>query len=189
MTNVPAITLAEGKHLRLVSRGHWEFAERTVASGAVMIAAVTPSGHVIFVEQFRIPLGCAAIELPAGLVGDLPDDAGEPMARAAERELVEETGYAAQRLEMVGTFSTSAGLTSETVTLFVAHGLRRVGAGGGDQHEEIMVYEVPLAEVDRWLDEQTAAGKVIASTVYTGLYFIHRARAGATGQAHSDPSS
>ena len=167
-------TLASGKHLRLVSRGHWEYAERTVASGAVMIVAVTPENRVIFVEQFRIPLAQVAIELPAGLVGDLPEDAGEPLATAAHRELIEETGYAAERLELVGTFSTSAGLTSETVTLFVAHGLRRVGAGGGDHHEQITVHEVPLAEVDRWLAEQVAAGRMIAATVYTGLYFVRR---------------
>jgi ADP-ribose pyrophosphatase len=174
MPNDRPVCLAEGTHLRLVSRGHWEYAERTVASGAVMIVAVTPEERVIFVEQFRIPLGCAAIELPAGLVGDLPADAGEPLATAADRELIEETGYAAERLEMVGTFSTSAGLTSETVTLFVAHHLRRVGEGGGDHHEQITVHEIPLAEVDRWLAEQTAAGKMIASTVYTGLYFATR---------------
>jgi len=167
-------TLAEGKHLRLVSRGHWEYAERTVASGAVMIVPVTPAGRVIFVEQYRIPLGQVAIELPAGLVGDILGDAGEPLATAAERELIEETGYAAERLEMVGTFSTSAGLTNETVTLFVAHGLRRVGTGGGDSHEQITVHEVPLADVDRWLQSQVAAGRVIAATVYTGLYFARR---------------
>ncbi|MBX9789853.1 MAG: NUDIX hydrolase [Pirellulales bacterium] len=175
MTNDLPVSIAEGKHLRLVSRGHWEYAERTVASGAVMIVAVTADGRVLFVEQHRIPLGCAAIELPAGLVGDLPEDVGEPLARAAQRELIEETGYTAERLEMVGTFSTSAGLTSETVTLFFAHGLRRVGAGGGDHHEQIIVHEIPWGDVDTWLAEQAAAGKVIASTVYTGLYFVSRA--------------
>ena len=175
MPNEPPVSIAEGKHLRLVSRGHWEYAERTVASGAVMIVALTPQGRVLFVEQHRIPLGCAAIELPAGLVGDLPEDAGEPLARAAERELIEETGYAAEQMEVLGTFSTSAGLTNETVTLFATHGLRRVGKGGGDHHEQITVHEVPLDDVDTWLAAQAAAGKVIAATVYTGLYFVSRA--------------
>jgi ADP-ribose pyrophosphatase len=67
----PPETMCEGKWLRLVRRGRWEYAERTHADGmAVIIIAATPDDRVLFVEQTRIPLDGKTIEMPAGLVGD-----------------------------------------------------------------------------------------------------------------------
>jgi ADP-ribose pyrophosphatase len=66
----------------------------------------------------------------------------------------------------------SSGLTSETVTLFLAIRLRRVGKGGGVAHEEITVHEVPLNGVHEWLDTKAKAGFLIDSKVYAGLYFL-----------------
>ena len=64
-------TLYEGDWLRLVRIGHWESCERTHGQGmAVIVIAVTPADEVLFVEQYRIPLGARTIEMPAGLVGD-----------------------------------------------------------------------------------------------------------------------
>src|SRR5690606_32855066 len=88
----PAKTLHEGDWLRLVRRGHWEYAERTHGNGmAVIIAALTPDDRVLFVEQPRIPLAARSIEMPAGLVGDQPGE--DTLEDAARRELVEETGW------------------------------------------------------------------------------------------------
>src|SRR5688500_14847829 len=88
----PAETLHEGQWLRLRRRGHWEYAERTHGRGmAVIIVAATPDDEVLFVEQFRVPLGARTIEMPAGLVGD--DHAHDTLESAARRELVEETGW------------------------------------------------------------------------------------------------
>ena len=65
-------TLYEGDWLRLVRIGHWESCERTHGQGmAVIVIAVTPADEVLFVEQYRVPLGARTIEMPAGLVGDL----------------------------------------------------------------------------------------------------------------------
>ena len=84
-------TLYEGNWLRLVKIGHWESCERTHGKGmAVIIIAVTPNDDVLFVEQFRVPLGSRTIEMPAGLVGD--DHAHDTLEDAARRELIEETG-------------------------------------------------------------------------------------------------
>ena len=92
-----AKTMCEGKYLRLVKRGHWEYAERTNAGSAVIVIAVTPERKLLFVEQFRIPMGAPTIEMPAGLVGDL--DAADTMEEAARRELLE------NRLLAVGLYS------------------------------------------------------------------------------------
>ena len=52
--------------------------------------------------------------------------------------------------------------------------MKKVAAGGGVDNENILVHEVPLADIDAWLNEQMAAGKSIDPRVYTGLYFLNR---------------
>ncbi|HEX4000846.1 MAG TPA: hypothetical protein VHX65_20025, partial [Pirellulales bacterium] len=74
----PPKTLASGKYLRLLAQAHWEFAERVNATGAVVIVAMTDERKLLLVEQYRIPVGCRVIELPAGLVGDVPDADSHP---------------------------------------------------------------------------------------------------------------
>ena len=84
----PVETLYEGQWLRMKRRGHWEYAERCHGNGmAVIIIAATPDDHVLFVEQYRVPLGKRTIEMPAGLVGD--DHAHDTLESAARREQIE----------------------------------------------------------------------------------------------------
>jgi len=179
MSGEPPQVLATGRYLRLVAQGHWEYAERTTASGAVAIVAVTDSRRLVLIEQFRIPLGCPVIELPAGLAGDVPEDAAlDPaiaLANAAHRELLEETGYEAEQMRCLADGPTSAGLTSEIVTFFHATGLRRTQTGGGDEHEAITVHEPPLDELHAWLAARAAAGAAIDPKIYAGLYLIRAA--------------
>ncbi|MGI4730999.1 MAG: NUDIX hydrolase [Janthinobacterium lividum] len=134
----------QGKYLEVRQQGTWEYAARRGDLHAAVILAVH-DGAVILVEQYRTPLGRRTIELPAGLVGDQ----GEPetVEAAAARELEEETGYRADRIESLGIFASSPGMTSETFTLIRATGLTRVGDGGGEEGEGITVHRVPLADV------------------------------------------
>src|SRR5690606_40405308 len=148
--SLPAEILHEGKWLRLCRRGRWEFAERTHAGGmAVIIVAATPDDRVLFVEQPRVPLGRRTIEMPAGLVGD---QAGEDtLEDAARRELVEETGWRPTHVEVLLVGPTSSGMSSERIAFVRATGLERVGPGGGDATEAIVVHEVPRAGAPAWL--------------------------------------
>src|SRR4051812_27176295 len=150
--------LAEGKYLRLVNRGGWEFVERRNVTGIVGIVAVTDSGNMVLVEQYRPAVGVSVIELPAGLAGDVAGTEGEALAEAAKRELLEETGYEAAEMEYLGEGTASAGLSNEIIALFRATGLKRVAGGGGDASEEIAVHEVPLDQVARWIAEQAQKG-------------------------------
>ena len=147
MNQNPKITLHTGKFLALVKEGRWEYADRTNATGAAIIVAVTEEQKLLLVEQFRIPVHARTIELPAGIIGDEPGSSDEAHAEAARRELIEETGFEAGLIEALTHGPSSSGLTSETVTLFLATQLRRVGEGGGVAHEDITVHEVPLAQV------------------------------------------
>lgn len=165
-------TLYEGKYLRLVRRGHWEYAERTNAGCAVIVVAVTPEDKLLFVEQFRIPIGRPSIEMPAGLVGDTDD--ADTIEAAARRELLEETGWEAEQVEVLMVGPSSSGMSNEMVAFARARGLRRVHAGGGDETEDIIVHEVPLAEAAPWLAAKMREGYSMDAKLWAGLWLIDR---------------
>ena len=116
--------LAEGKYLRLVAQSGWEWVERVNASGAAVIAAVTEDERLVLVEQYRIPMQCRVLDLPAGLVGDDPGAAGEAMIDAARRELFEETGYEGTDWHFAVSGPASPGLATEVYSLFVVRGVQ-----------------------------------------------------------------
>jgi ADP-ribose pyrophosphatase len=163
--------LYNGRYLNLRRRGSWEFAERTNPGGAAIILALTSERKLLLVEQYRVPIQSPTIEMPAGLIGDL--DASEDWRLSAQRELTEETGYAAERFERIMGGPSSAGMSTETVCFVRAHGLRRVGAGGGDASEQITVHEVPLDQAAAWIASKMGQGYSIDPKLYAGLYFLH----------------
>jgi len=164
--------LCDGKHIRLVARGKWEFVERKKVSGIVGIVAVTDENKLILVEQFRAPVNKRVIELPAGLAGDISGSEDEALEIAANRELSEETGYEAKQMTRLIDGAVSAGITSEIVTLFRATGLRRTGEGGGDGSEDITVHEIPVDQVHAWVLAREKEGAIVDFKVYAGLYFV-----------------
>lgn len=163
--------LGEGKFLRLVKQGRWEFVERNNARGAVAIIAVTKDHQLILTEQFRPAVGCPVIDLPAGLSGDIVGEEDEALTVSALRELEEETGFTAKRLKHVADCSSSPGLTSEVISYFFSRQVTRISDGGGVEHEEIVVHTPSLRTIKRWLTRQKAQGKMIDVKVYVGLYF------------------
>lgn len=168
-----ASTLYEGKWLRLRKQGQWEYAERTNEGGlAVIIVAATPERRVLFVEQYRVPVGARTIEMPAGIVGDI--HAGESLELAAERELLEETGWQAAKIELLMTGPTSAGMSSERVAFVRATGLTKVHDGGGDESENIVVHEIPVDNVPAWLAEKAEQGYEMDLKLWAGLWLLDR---------------
>ena len=154
-------------------RGHWEYVERTNAGGiSVIIIAATPEGKLVFVEQARVPIQRKTIEMPAGLVGDF--DAEESLEVAAGRELLEETGWRAGKLEYLMTGPSSAGMSTELMAFIRATELVREGEGGGDESEDIIVHEVEIAQAPRWLAHKMAEGYSIDAKIWAGLYFLER---------------
>ena len=151
----------EGRFITAKVRGRWEYVGRARGIRAAVILAVDSEDHVLRVEQYRVPLGRNCVELPAGLIGDDDSLAGEEPASAAMRELEEETGYRARRMEVIGEFWSSPGMVSESYTLLRAHDLVKVGEGGGTEGENITVHRVPLAGLPAFIAARRARGDAI----------------------------
>ena len=154
----PAEVMWAGKFIHAIRRGKWEYASRTNNIGAVVVLA-EHDGKVILVEQPRVPLGKRSLELPAGLVGDQDPDA--TVEATAVKELEEETGFTAERVERLGEFYASPGMVSEGFTLVRATGLRKIGEGGGDENEDIRVHLVPRSEIPAFVDQKRSEGCAI----------------------------
>jgi ADP-ribose pyrophosphatase len=167
----PRRILAEGNYVRLVARGRWEWAERVNTLGAVVIVPVTTDRRLVLIEQYRIPLSAWVIELPAGLVGDDPGLAEERLIDAAQRELLEETGYVAERWRYLLEGPSTPGLASEGYTMFLAAEARRLGDGGGDENEKIYVHSPPLEQIESWLNARRREGKPVDPKVQLGVFF------------------
>lgn len=151
----PVETMWAGRFIEAKRKGRWEYVARTRGIHAAVILAVQDD-HVLLVEQYRVPLGRRCVELPAGLIGDETD--GEDPVEAAGRELEEETGWRAGRVEPMGDFWSAPGLVSESFTLMRATDLIQVGPGGGVDGEDITVHRVRLSHIPAFLDERRAAG-------------------------------
>ena len=123
---------------------------------AAVVILAEHEDHVILVEQYRVPVGKPVIELPAGLVGDEDPQAG--IEDTAIKELEEETGYVAERVERLGEFYSSPGMASEGFTLVRAHGVR---PGGKKIEDEIKVHLVPKDGVASFIAERRDAGAAI----------------------------
>ena len=172
MTEEPREVLYEGQWLRLVRKGRWESCERTHhANGmAVIVIAVTPQDEVLFVEQYRIPLDARTIEMPAGLVGD--DHAHDTLADAARRELIEETGWQANKVEVLLIGPTSSGMSNERIAFVRARDLVKVGNGGGTDSENITIHTVPRSQAPAWLMQKQSEGYELDLKLWAGLWMI-----------------
>ena len=151
----PPQLMWEGKFVRALKRGKWEYASRARDIRAVVILAEY-EGRLILVDQPRAGPDCRCVELPAGLVGDI--DPNETIESTAIKELEEETGFTAERVERLGEFYSSPGMLAESFTLVRVHGVRKIGEGGGDDSEDINVHLVARADIPNFLEQKRAEG-------------------------------
>lgn len=163
------ITLFESQWLGLYRKGHWDYVRRPNSDACVGILAMTEQDEILLVGQFRIPMGKRVIEIPAGLVGDEPGFQGESFAETAGRELLEETGYRAGRIELLISSPTSAGMTPEITHLFFATDLVQENAGGGNAGENITVYKIHLTKLRDFLSGKQYEGVMVDFKIHAAL--------------------
>jgi nudix-type nucleoside diphosphatase (YffH/AdpP family) len=133
----------------------------------VAVVAVDDAGQVLLVRQPRPAVGARLLELPAGIV-----DPGETPLESARRELAEETGFAAERLEPLVEFYTSPGFSTERLYVFAASGLRPAQVVP-DEDEEIELVRMPIHEaVERILGGEISDAKTVAGL----LAYLHAGR-------------
>ncbi len=166
--------LGQGNFVRLVNVDSWEYVERLHSRGVAVMIPVTDDGKLVLVEQYRPAVSARVVELPAGLVGDIPGEANESTEAAAQRELIEETGYEAGEIKWLLCGPPAPGLCRETLNFYLCTQLVKRSAGGGDETEDITVHEVPLGEVESWLHARVKAdGVLIDPKIFAGLYFAN----------------
>lgn len=129
--------------------------------GAVAIVALDEADNVLLVRQYRYACEAALTEIPAGGL-----EPGEDPLAAAQRELREETGHAAERWLELGCCFTAPGFCNERMFFFLAEGLRPAD-GRPDEDENLEVTRRPLAdllaELHRIQDCKTIAGLCLAA--------------------------
>ena len=139
--------------------------------GAVAIVALDDEGRLVLVNQFRPAVRARLDELPAGLL----DVDGEPALLAAQRELAEETGLAAEEWHVLVDLYSSPGMTDEAVRIFLARGLVPAGGDFEPEHEEITmhVFREPLSESVR----RVLNGSIVNSSAVAGILAAVHGRA------------
>lgn len=105
--------------------------------GAVAVVPLHDDGTVTLVRQYRAPIDALLLEIPAGI----RDVDGEPPEETARRELAEEAGLAAERIEHLVTFHNAPGMSDEVIDVFVATGLTECDPSAQGVEEESMSIE------------------------------------------------
>jgi ADP-ribose pyrophosphatase len=158
-------TVYEGKFLRFITITYndssgivreWEAFERSNCDGIVAIVPVTDNQEVLLIRQFRPPVNSYVIEFPAGL-----NDRGGTLEEAARRELLEETGYAADNLIYLAEGPLSSGASGEILTVYLATGLTFRGIGERDETEDIEVLKIPIKSLSQQLSILGSEGNYI----------------------------
>jgi len=138
-----------------------QVAERKVVThpGAVAILALDEDDRVLMIRQYRHPVGLLLWEIPAGL----RDVAGEPLTVTAERELLEEAGYAAREWHTLIDYFSSPGYSTERLRIYLARGLAPASDPGFVREHEEAFLEVA------WLPLEEAVGLALAGKLHNGV--------------------
>ncbi len=129
-----------------------------VHPGAVGVVAYDEQGRVLLLHQYRHPVRQRLWELPAGLL----DVVGEPASVAAQRELAEEAGVAADRWDTLVDTYTSPGMTNEAIRVFLARELRELT----EQHERV---DEEAELVPHWVALDDALARVMRGEITNAM--------------------
>jgi ADP-ribose pyrophosphatase len=172
MTMDASEVLLETRRFRVVRRrrqlpdGSWHGRETVDHPGAAVILPLLDDDRVCLIRNYRIAVDHELIELPAGTI-DPPE---EPLD-TAHRELLEETGYFAGKLEKVHEYWVSPGILRECMHFFVARELTP-GPPRPEHGEEIKAFVVPLSEALAMIDDQ----RIRDAKTIAGLLLYDRLR-------------
>lgn len=167
-TFVSAQRLYEGKVINLrrdmvlLPNGNQASREVVEHPGAVAVVPVLPDGRVLMVRQFRHPVGEILLEIPAGKLspGENPDD-------CALRELEEETGYLAGKLQRVASIFTAPGFTDEVIHIYLASDLKKTAVNPDEDEFLAVVAHEPQA-----IRQLIRSGDICDAKTIAGFYLL-----------------
>jgi ADP-ribose diphosphatase len=148
-------------HLENEDTGKRHKREVVVHPGAVTILGILPDDRILLIRNRRYAVGQTLLELPAGTL-----EKGEDPMNCAGRELLEETGYLAGRLERLTVFYTSPGILSERMYAFAAYDLQK-SESALEEGEEIELFPVTWDQTLEMIgDGQVQDGKTLATLLW-----------------------
>ena len=129
--------------------------------GSVIILPILDDGRIVMIKNYRFSVDEVLWELPAGTL-----DAGEEIITCAKREIIEETGYEAAKVEPLHQFYPAPGMTNEEMHAYLATGLKHVGQDLDDT-EDIEVAPLSCDEIIQKIEShEIVDGKTIAMLLY-----------------------
>jgi len=145
----------------LLQNGRYSTREYVLHPGAVAIVPVNENNEVVFVRQFRYPIGQDLLEIPAGKF-DSPDE--DPL-ECAKRELKEETGFSADKFIYMGYIFTTPGFSNEIIHLYLALDLQK----GEMKPDDDEIIELEFKNLDQALKE-CIEGKITDAKTIAGIF-------------------
>jgi len=162
-------TLFEGKVFNLIvdeieyESGNKGIREVAVHPGGAVVVPITIEGKLVMVTQFRYPFQTTLLEFPAGKL-----DMDENPLDCAVRELQEETGYKAAKVNKLGKIYTAPGYCTETLHIYVAQELKK----GDHKREEgeygMEIYEFDIVEIE----DKIRYGEIIDAKTICAVYLL-----------------
>jgi ADP-ribose pyrophosphatase len=132
------------------------------ATDWVNVVPVTPEGKVVLIRQFRHGTGTFVLEVPGGMV----DPADQSPEEAARRELLEETGYAAERFHYLGFVHPNPAIQNNRCHTFLAESVRRAQAQHLEGSEDIEVLEVPYDRIASLIERREITHALVLTAFF-----------------------
>ena len=134
--------------------------------GAVVVFATTAGGEILMEQQFRYPARQVFWELPAGKL-----EKGEDILKAAQRELLEETGFASNQWHKAGIIHTAIGYSNEVIHVFTARHAAPISAQNLDDNEFLFLHPLkPAALLDLIQNGKITDSKTLAALAIVGFF-------------------